>query len=52
VLEPLQATYYRLLEDSAYLNKIISEGAKKAAATAHVTLEDVYKKVGFNSFRL
>ena len=52
VLEPLQATYYRLLGDSAYLNKIISEGAKKAAATAHVTLQDVYKKVVFNSFGL
>ncbi len=52
VLEPLQTKYYRLLEDSAYLNDIICRGARKASATAHITLQDVYRKVGFNSFGL
>ncbi|NCB31899.1 MAG: tryptophan--tRNA ligase, partial [Clostridia bacterium] len=41
-LEPLQAKYAKLLNDSAYLRKIVTEGVEKARIRASATLADVY----------
>lgn len=46
-LAPLQAEHARLLSDKAYLEKVMAEGAEKAAGIARKTLSKVYKKIGF-----
>ena len=46
VLEPLQARFREILEDKAFLNKTMHEGAERARATANQTLRLVYDKVG------
>lgn len=45
-LEPIQKKRKELEKDSEYVNKIISEGAKKAAAVAQSTLHEVRQKMG------
>lgn len=46
-LAPIQNERDRLLNDKAYLESVLKEGAEKASATARKTLSKVYKKVGF-----
>ncbi len=45
-LEPFQNKYNELLNNRDYLEKIYTEGSKKAHEKARTTLEEVYKKVG------
>lgn len=46
-LEPVQKKYNELMSDKATLEKILKDGAEKAAYTARRTLSKVYKKIGF-----
>ncbi|MGK5089747.1 tryptophan--tRNA ligase [Bdellovibrionota bacterium FG-2] len=46
-LAPLRGKTDLLLKDLGYLNSVLKEGAEKARARAHVTLERVYERVGF-----
>jgi tryptophanyl-tRNA synthetase len=46
-LEPVQKKYNELMGDKATLEKILKDGAEKAAYTARRTLSKVYKKIGF-----
>ena len=46
-LEPIQKKYSELMSDKAELEKILRDGAEKAAYTADRTVSKVYKKVGF-----
>lgn len=45
-LEPFRARYEQLTSDEAYLDKILDEGAERAAEIAHQTLQEVRVKVG------
>lgn len=45
-LEPFQARVAELLTDSAVLDDILAQGAKKARELAQVTLERIYDRVG------
>ncbi len=45
--EPIVKEYNRILGDKAELERILAEGAQKAAAIASKTLAKVYRKVGF-----
>ncbi len=45
-LTPIQAEFKRLLDDHAYLDKIIDKGVEKASEQAHATVKAVYEKVG------
>lgn len=47
LLRPVREEALRLLSDKAYLERVYTEGAEKAARTASRTLRKVYKKVGF-----
>lgn len=47
---PIQAEYARILADKAELERILAEGARRAAHIAGRTLQKVYKKVGFVQF--
>ncbi len=46
-LEPLQARYREIMEDTSYLDGILAQGALRAKSVASVTLADVKEKVGF-----
>jgi len=46
-LKPIREEAERLIKDKAYLQKVYTEGAEKAARVAYRTLRKVYKKVGF-----
>ena len=46
-LTPIQKKYNELMSDKAGLEKILKDGAEKAAQRANKTLSKVYKKVGF-----
>ncbi|MDE7453093.1 MAG: tryptophan--tRNA ligase [Clostridia bacterium] len=46
-LAPIQSEQAKLLADKAYLDKVLKEGAERAAYTANKTLSKVYKKIGF-----
>ena len=45
-LEPIQAKYYSLLEDTEKLKQIYEKGDKKAEERASKMISEVYKKVG------
>jgi tryptophanyl-tRNA synthetase len=47
LLRPVREEASRLIADKAYLEKVYTEGAQKAAYTANKTVRKVYKKVGF-----
>jgi tryptophanyl-tRNA synthetase len=47
LLRPVREEAARLLSDKAYLEKVYTEGAAKAAYAANKTVRKVYKKVGF-----
>ncbi|KAL5558635.1 hypothetical protein UlMin_034846 [Ulmus minor] len=44
---PIQVRYEEIISDSAYLDKVLAEGATKAAEIADVTLSNVYQAMGF-----
>ncbi|URD91529.1 tRNA synthetases class I (W and Y) [Musa troglodytarum] len=46
-LLPIQARYSEITSDPAYLDQILSEGARKAADIAETTLNNVYQAMGF-----
>ena len=46
-LKPIREEAERLMSDKAYLQKVYTEGAQKAAYVASKTLRKVYKKLGF-----
>ena len=46
-LEPIQKKYNELMNDRTALEKILKDGAEKAAHRANKTLAKVYKKIGF-----
>ena len=45
-LTPIQKEFKRLLDDRAYLDKMIDSGVERASAQAHATVKAVYDKVG------
>lgn len=47
MLTTLQERYHHFRNDEALLNKIMDEGATKAAARAQKTLDKVYQAIGF-----
>ncbi len=47
LLAPVQTRYKDILADRAALDRILAEGAEKAAYIARKTLSKVYRKVGF-----
>ena len=49
-LEPLQSEYTRILNDKAYLEGVLKDGAQKAIRYSSRVLKKVYKKVGFTQF--
>lgn len=46
-LEPIQKRFYELMNDKAYLEGIMKNGAETANRMARKTLSKVYRKVGF-----
>ncbi|CAK9158831.1 unnamed protein product [Ilex paraguariensis] len=46
-LHPIQVRYEEIISDTAYLDKVLAEGARKAADIADVTLNNVYQAMGF-----
>ncbi len=46
-LAPIQAEYKRILNDKAYLEGVLKEGAARASLLAERMVQKVYKKVGF-----
>ena len=47
MLAPIRAEYNRYINDKAELERIMRDGAEKAARIARRTLSKVYRKVGF-----
>lgn len=43
----LQVRYEEIMSDSAYLDRVLAEGATKAADIADTTLNNVYQAMGF-----
>ncbi|OVA08541.1 Aminoacyl-tRNA synthetase [Macleaya cordata] len=46
-LHPIQVRYEEIMSDSAYLDRVLVEGATKAADIADATLNNVYQAMGF-----
>ncbi|PIA64666.1 hypothetical protein AQUCO_00100256v1 [Aquilegia coerulea] len=46
-LHPIQVRYKEIISDSAYLDKVLVEGAAKASSIADATLNNVYQAMGF-----
>lgn len=46
-LHPIQVRYEEIMSESAYLDRILAEGATKAADIADATLNNVYQAMGF-----
>ncbi len=44
---PIQQEYRRLLDDKAYIDTVLAQGAQRAEAIANRTVSKVYRKVGF-----
>ena len=51
-LAPIQAEHKRLMADKPYMEKVMREGAERAAAIAYRTLRKVRKKVGLAPLEL
>lgn len=45
-LKPIQSEYTKLINDKAYLDQLLGEGAQKASYLANKTLSKVYRKIG------
>ncbi|MFC1524947.1 tryptophan--tRNA ligase [Planctomycetota bacterium] len=46
-LKPIQKRYHEVVDNKDYLNKILKRGATEALRRSWLTLDDVYKKIGF-----
>ncbi|KAJ4957886.1 hypothetical protein NE237_024997 [Protea cynaroides] len=46
-LHPIQVRYNEIMSDSAYLDRVLAEGATKASIIADATLNNVYQAMGF-----
>ncbi|KAF3446726.1 hypothetical protein FNV43_RR11906 [Rhamnella rubrinervis] len=46
-LHPIQVRYQEIISDSAYLDRILAEGAAKASDIADATLNNAYQAMGF-----
>lgn len=46
-LHPIQVRYKEIISDSAYLDEVLAEGARKASSIADVTVNNVYQAMGF-----
>ena len=46
-LEPLQARYHQLMNETGYLDSVLRQGREKAAAIAEDTLKLAQERVGF-----
>ncbi|KAJ8761474.1 hypothetical protein K2173_001607 [Erythroxylum novogranatense] len=46
-LHPIQVRYGEIISDSAYLDKVLDEGANRASEVADTTLNNVYQAMGF-----
>lgn len=46
-LSTFQVRYEEITSDSAYLDRILAEGAAKASDIADSTLDNVYQAMGF-----
>ncbi|XP_021646544.2 tryptophan--tRNA ligase, chloroplastic/mitochondrial [Hevea brasiliensis] len=46
-LHPIQVRYGEIISDSAYLDRVLEEGATKAAEIADATLNNAYQAMGF-----
>jgi hypothetical protein len=44
----LQVRYAEIMSDSAFLDRVLAEGATKAADIADATLNNVYQAMGFS----
>ena len=51
-LVPLQTRYAEIRQDKAYLNRVMQEGAEKAAYVANRVLAKVQRKVGFGARKI
>lgn len=47
-LQPIQVRYAEIMSDSAFLDRVLAEGATKAADIADATLNNVYQAMGFS----
>ncbi|XP_045799401.1 tryptophan--tRNA ligase, chloroplastic/mitochondrial [Trifolium pratense] len=47
-LHPIQVRYEELMSDSGYLDKVLEDGARKAADIADATVHNVYQAMGFS----
>ena len=47
VLTPIRTEYKRLLDDKAYLDSVLKDGAQKASCLADRMVQKVYRKAGF-----
>lgn len=50
MLTPIRERYEELIQDKAYLDKILKNGAERAKTYAKPTLEDVYRKLGLITY--
>ncbi|GMQ03493.1 hypothetical protein CsSME_00049271 [Camellia sinensis var. sinensis] len=46
-LDPIQLRYEEIISDAGYLDRVLAEGARKAAGIADVTVNNVYQAMGF-----
>ena len=46
-LDPMQKIYAEIINDNAYLESVLSNGAENAYYKARKTLSKVYRKIGF-----
>ncbi len=51
-LEPIQNEYDRIINDKAYLQEVMQDGADRASALAHKTMLKVRKKLGIAALKL
>lgn len=45
-LEPVRASYQKLIQDKAYLHQVVSQGAEAARSQAEKTLRQVHESIG------
>jgi len=50
-IEPIQKRYQEIVQDEAYLESVLREGAAAADAVAERTLDDVKKSMGFHQWQ-
>ncbi|KGN60313.1 tryptophan--tRNA ligase, chloroplastic/mitochondrial [Cucumis sativus] len=46
-LHPIQVRYNEIISDSAFLDEVLADGARKASSIADVTVNNLYQAMGF-----